>query len=106
MKSNNILILVCFVFIIGCEQYKPNKYREVDLKPEKKYSNTGFALIYKQDLDIKKLDNRSLQIYHKSLKKRSLIKITNPLNNKSLIAEVSSNKVKFSNFYIQLSLTE
>jgi len=40
-----------------------------------------------------------LDIYHKSLKKRSMIKITNPLNNKYLIAHVKSNKVKFSNFY-------
>ena len=34
-----------------------------------------------------------------SLKKRSLVKITNPKNGKSLIAEVKSNKVKFSSFY-------
>ena len=50
-------------------------------------------------MDIKKLDNRSLQIFHKSLKKKSFVKITNPLNNKSLIAEVISRKVEFSNFY-------
>ena len=56
-------------------------------------------MIYNEDLNLKKLDDRSLQIYHKNLKNRSLVKITNPSNNKSLIAEVKSNKIKFSNFY-------
>ena len=65
-----------------------------------KYFNSGFALIYNEDLkDIKKLDDRSLNIYHKSLKKRSMVKITNPENGKSLIAEVKSNRIKFSEFY-------
>ena len=65
-----------------------------------KFSNTGFALIYNDDLKkIKKLETRSLNIYHKSLKKRSLVKISNPINKKYLIAEVKSNKIKFSNFY-------
>jgi len=35
----------------------------------------------------------------KTLKKKSMVKITNPENGISLIAEVKSNKVKFSNFY-------
>ena len=38
-------------------------------------------------------------IYHKTLKKKSMVKITNPVNGISLIAEVKSNKIKFSNFY-------
>jgi hypothetical protein len=50
-------------------------------------------------LDIKELENRSLDIYHNSLKKRSIVKIVNPKNGKFLMAEVKSNKVKFSNFY-------
>ena len=49
--------------------------------------------------DIKELETRSLNIYHKSLKKKSIVKITNPENGKYLIAEVKSNKVKFSQFY-------
>jgi hypothetical protein len=50
-------------------------------------------------LDIKELENRSLDIYHNSLKKRSIVKIINPKNGEFLMAEVKSNKVKFSNFY-------
>ena len=40
-------------------------------------------------------------IYHKSLKRKSIVKITNPKNGKSLIAQVKSNRVKFSNFIVQ-----
>ena len=47
----------------------------------------------------KKLDNRSLLIFHKNLTKGSFVKITNPTNQKSIIAKVKSNKVKFSEFY-------
>ncbi len=83
----------------GCEKHNPDRSSLINLKVEKKYRNIGFSLIYNDDLNLKKLDNRSLQIFHKNLKNRSLVKITNPLNNKSLIAEVKSNRVKFSNFY-------
>ena len=33
------------------------------------------------------------------LKRKSIVKITNPENNKYLIAEVKSNRIKFPNFY-------
>ena len=69
-----------------------------------KYKNSGFALVYdpilkKEKKITKKIDNRSLLIFHKNLKKNSFVKITNPINQKTVIAEVISNKVKFSNFY-------
>ena len=99
MKFKNFIILIIFVFLIGCTQYSSKNLSKLDLKPKKKYNNIGFSLIYNESLDIKKLDNRSLQIFHKNLKKKSLVKITNPLNSKSLIAEVKSGKVEFSNFY-------
>ena len=99
MKFHKILLLISIIFLIGCEPYKANKSTKLNLKPEKKYNNIGFALIYNQSLNVKKLDNRSLQIFHKNLKRKSFVKITNPLNNKSLIAEVKSNNVKFSRFY-------
>jgi hypothetical protein len=69
-----------------------------------KYKNSGFTLVYdsvliKEKKISKKIDNRSLLIFHKSLKKNSFVKITNPVNQKTVIAEVISNKVKFSDFY-------
>ena len=99
MKSKNILILLIFIFFIGCEQHNLDKSRKLSFKTEKKYSNSGFALIYNDSLNIESLDDKSFQIFHKNLKQKSHVKITNPLNNKSLIAVVKSNRVKFSNFY-------
>ena len=99
MKFRNIIILISFILFVGCEQYTLKRSSKLNLKPEKKYQNTGFSLIYNDDLNLKKLENRSLQIFHKSLKSKSLVKITNLLNDKSLIAEVKSNRVEFSNFY-------
>ena len=85
--------------MIGCVQV-PKQLDKSEIKLEKKYSNSGFALIFEESLDkIKKLDDRSLMIYHKSLKRKSTVKITNPKNGKSLIAEVKSNNQKFSDFY-------
>ena len=78
-------------------QYRQKKN---DLNLEDKYKNLGFALVYDKDLmKIKKLDDRSLDIFHKSLKRKSIVKITNPKNGNFLIANVKSNKVRFSNFY-------
>ena len=84
---------------MGCVQV-PKQLDNTEIKLEKRYTNSGFALIFDESLDkIKKLDDRSLMIYHKSLKRKSTVKITNPKNGKSLIAEVKSNNQKFSDFY-------
>ena len=94
-----IQVVIFCLLLLGCEQAK-NTSKNDNLKVEHKYRNSGFALVYKDKLkDIKKLETRSLNIYHKSLKKRSIVKITNPKNDKYLLAEVKSNRVKFSNFY-------
>ena len=98
MNYKILLILLSF-FLIGCVQI-PKQLDKTEIKLEKKYANSGFALIFDESLDkIRKLDDRSLMIYHKSLKRKSTVKITNPKNGKSLIAEVKSNNQKFSDFY-------
>ena len=100
MNFKLIFIIFVGLFLFSCEQSSFNKAKVNSIDFENRYKNSGFALIYNENLDkIKKLENRSLSIYHKSLKKRSLVKIINPQNNKFVIAEVKSNKVKFSNFY-------
>ncbi len=99
MKYNYIITILLIFFLVGCDQSKFSKTKVYNNILDEKYSNNGFALIYNDNLDIKKLDNRSLNIFHKSLKNKSFVKITNPINNKSIIANVKSNKVKFSNFY-------
>lgn len=85
---------------MGCVEKADTKFKKTQADFENRYKNSGFALIYNSDLkDIKKIEPRSLNIYHKSLKKKSLVKIINPENNKYLIAEVKSSRIKFSNFY-------
>ena len=98
MKFKLIIFLLSVIFILGCDQYNVKK-NKVNFKPEMKYRNIGFTLLYNEDLNLKKLDQRSLEIFHNKLKAKSQVKITNPLNNKSLIAEIKSNRVKFSKFY-------
>ena len=57
------------------------------------FSNKGFAITYKETLYnnkviTKKIDNRSLIIFQKNLKKGTTVKITNILNDKYVIAKV------------------
>ena len=99
-----IFLIISIIFVLtGCEQ---NNLSKNSLNKEKlsKYKNSGFALVYKNVLKkekkiSKKIDNRGLYIFHKNLEKNSFVRITNPLNQKTLIAEVISNKAKFSDFY-------
>ena len=99
MSYKNIIFIFFIFFIYGCEPINV-KNRKLDFEIENRYKNSGFALIYNDELDgIKEIEPRSLMIYHKNLKKKSMVKITNPINGLSLIAEVKSNKIKFSNFY-------
>ena len=93
------LLFLCLL-LFNCDQTTKNDSKKISFKQENRYKNSGFALIYNDGLpNIKKLENRSLEIYHKSLKKKSIVKITNPKNGKYLMAVVKSNKIKFSNFY-------
>tara|TARA_B100000989_G_scaffold138477_1_gene102966 strand:- start:103 stop:855 length:753 start_codon:yes stop_codon:yes gene_type:complete len=100
MKYKFYIKFVFLLFVFGCNQSSYNKINKIDISLKNEYKNSGFALIYNDKLEnIKKLESRSLNIYHKSLKKKSIVKITNPNNGKYLIANVKSNKIKFSNFY-------
>jgi hypothetical protein len=97
------LLIVFFIFLLGCKQNNLNK-NVVNQEIMSKYKNSGFTLVYdpvlkKEKKISKKIDNRSLLIFHKNLKKNSFVKITNPINQKTVIAEVISNKARFSDFY-------
>ena len=97
-----ILILI-FLFIYSCTANTVNKNKlETNVQTEF-FSNKGFALIFNDDLKKKKLiskkiDNRSLIIFQKNLKKDTKVKITNLLNNKSILATVGHSS-KYPNFY-------
>ena len=100
MNCKRYILVFLSLLLFNCDQTTNINSNKISFEIEKRYSNTGFALIYNSDLlNIKELENRSLDIYHNSLKKRSTVKIINPKNGKFLVAEVKSNKVKFSNFY-------
>jgi hypothetical protein len=97
------ILVVFFIFLLGCEQNNLKK-DVVNREILSKYKNSGFTLVYdpilkKEKKISKKIDNKSLFIFHKNLKKNSFVKITNPINQKTVIAEVISNKVRFSDFY-------
>ena len=98
-----ILFILFLTLLASCEQNNLKK-NIINQELVTKYTNTGFTLVYndvlkKEKRISKKIDNRSLLIFHKSLKKNSFVKITNPINQKTVIAEVVSNKAKFSDFY-------
>ena len=71
-----------------------NKGNDVILKYSfSNFSNKGFTLIYDDSLKKKKIitnkiEDRSLIIFQKNLKKDTTVKITNLINNKSLLAKV------------------
>ena len=96
MKFKHLIFFLLFI-LTACEPYSSSS-KKINNQIEKKYTNSGFTLIYNESLDLKKLDNRSLTIFHKTLKRNSSVKLTNPLNKKSLIATVKT-KDNFSNFY-------
>ena len=98
-----ILIIIFFLFISACANQNFNKKTVIEPIIVKKYSNSGFTLIYTEELFLdrivnKKLNDRDLFIFQKNLKKNTDVKITNQLNNKSIIATVK-NKAKYPNFY-------
>ena len=103
MNFNKFLTILLILFLTACQQFDNSK-QVVSYSNYLKYSNTGFTLIYDEQLKkdnkiSKKIDNRALVIFHKKIKKNSFVKITNPVNDKSIIAKVISNNVQFSDFY-------
>tara|TARA_Y100000590_G_scaffold180212_1_gene205397 strand:- start:7960 stop:8718 length:759 start_codon:yes stop_codon:yes gene_type:complete len=97
-----ILILI-LLLTYSCTNQNLSKKRTTDNIIFQKYSNNGFTLVYSDDLYKnkivnKKLNDRDLLVLQKNLKKDTTVKITNLLNNKSIIAKVN-NKSKYPNFY-------
>ena len=77
------------------------------------FSNKGFALIYSENLYEKKIVNkkiteRTLTIFQKNLKINTQVKITNILNNKSIIATVGKNAKypSFNNAVLSIRIAE
>jgi len=95
MFYKNILLLIIFLITSNCttETLLKNKPSKILVNG---YSNKGFALVYNekfynQNIVSKKISERSLIIFQKNLKINTQVKITNILNNKSIIATVGKN---------------
>ena len=98
--SYKIFIILLFLIFSGCKLETVNKKVNYD---NNIYVNKGFTLIYsdeliKEKIITKKIDVRSLDIHHSYLSKGTKVKITNLLNNKSVVGNVS-RKIKNLNFY-------
>ena len=97
MNYKNCLFILFFFIVSSCTtsgliNNKPS------LIYDNNFINKGFTLIYdkklyEQKLISKKLDERSLLIFQKNLKRGTSVKITNILNKKSLIAKVGSSSL-------------
>tara|TARA_B100002019_G_C21246067_1_gene588324 strand:+ start:1010 stop:1771 length:762 start_codon:yes stop_codon:yes gene_type:complete len=95
--------ILFFIFINSCANQNISSKKISDPIIVQTYSNSGFTLVYSDELFKnkivnKKLNNRDLFVFQKNLKKDTTVKITNILNNKSVIATVK-NKSKYPNFY-------
>ena len=112
MFCRNILFIIIIVFLSNCTTTSLLNNKPI-IASINGYSNKGFALVYsdelyKKKLVNKKIDERSLVIFQKNLKVNTPVKITNILNNKSLIAIVgkNSNYPSFNNTVISLRIAE
>ena len=99
MKFKIFILLI--IFLNSCTQN--NFEKSIKANTITFFSIEGFTLIYNDNDHAekkisKKLDNRSLLIFQKNLKKKTNVKIINLLNGKSLIAKVSDN-AKYPEFY-------
>ena len=77
----------------GCTTYPIDQKNLKKVIYKKSFINKGFALVYndnlyKKKIINKKLNNRSLIIFQKNLKKGTQVRIKNLINNKSVIAIV------------------
>ena len=91
------------LFIYSCETKNINISDRNIISPDISFSNRGFALVFddglkKRKIINRKIDNRSLIVFQRNLKKNTNVKITNLLNNKSILAKVGGSS-RYPNFY-------
>ena len=95
MNFKHFSLIITFLFIVNCTTGNLSTGKK-DIVFKESFSNKGFALIYNQKyynngLISKKIDERSLIIFQRNLKKNTHVKITNISNNKSIIATVGGD---------------
>ena len=100
--SYKILKLSLFLLIVSCAS-KPITKEIPKSQSDIYFLNRGFALVYNDNLykdnSISgKIEKRSLVIFQKNLKKDTVVKITNLINSKNIIAKVGK-VAKYPSFY-------
>jgi hypothetical protein len=100
------IFIILSLFVTNCATNNLESNKLVK-KFDNRFVNKGFTLVYDDDLFnqkiiSKKINERDLIIFQKSLRKGSKVKVTNILNQKSLIATVGkkSNYPLFNNSVI------
>jgi len=95
MNYKKIISIFIIIIVNGCSQYPIDIKNEKKIINKKSFINKGFTLVfndalYKKKIINKKLDNRSLIIFQKNLKKGTNVRVKNLINNKSIVATVGS----------------
>ena len=101
MHYKNIFFFT-LLFITSCVNHSIIEESST-IKKTSFFSNKGFALVYNDELFKEKIvkgkiEDRSLFIFQKNLKKDTPVKITNLHNSKYVLAKVAK-KTKYPNFY-------
>ena len=106
MSYKNFLLIIFLLLLTNCTAGNLNT-NKANINLDINFRNKGFTLIYDDNLYdkkviTKKINERSLTIFQKNLKKNTQVKITNILNNKYIIATVGgkSNYPSFNNSVI------
>ena len=97
-----VFFLFCFISLHSCIEY-PIKTKDDITKKKDYFISRGFTLIYTSDLLSnklvnKKIEERELLIFQKNLKKNTKVKITNLINNRSILATVGPKAI-YPTFY-------
>jgi len=97
-----ILTFLLFIILNSCVT-APVEKKDSSTMPKSYFLNKGFTLVYSDDLYKEKLvkgkiEDRSLTIFQKNLKKNTKVKITNLINSKYIIVKVGK-KVEYPYFY-------
>tara|TARA_B100000579_G_scaffold397950_1_gene377881 strand:+ start:1839 stop:2594 length:756 start_codon:yes stop_codon:yes gene_type:complete len=95
-----LLIFILFASCSSIERIEPISKNQI-LRDS--FKSNGFTLLFNDSLKndkivSKKIDERSLTIFQNNLKKGTSVKITNLLNNKSLIAKVGDD-INYPSFF-------
>ncbi len=92
-----LLLSILIIFLNSCVQNENINLSKKRIIIES-FSNKGFTLVYddtlfEKKIINKKINNRDLIIFQKNLPIGTSVKISNPTNNKSIVAKVGKNSI-------------